>query len=90
MIDTFSPIACQFDVQFKDDEMDGTCSMHGDMNVEETLFMKPEWNNAFPRSSPRWKSNPEIDFKIVGYRCVNSSFVSGTNEMRGIFNRING
>jgi len=42
MIRTFSKIACQLDVQFKDDEMDGTCSMHGDMNVEETLFVKPE------------------------------------------------
>jgi hypothetical protein len=53
MIRTFSQIACQWDVQFKDDEMDGTCSMHGDMNVEETSLMKPEGNSAFPRSSHR-------------------------------------
>jgi len=72
MIRTFSKMACQLDVQFKDDEMDGACSMHGDMNVLETLFMKPEGNSAFPRSSPRWKSDPEMDLKIVGYRCVDS------------------
>jgi hypothetical protein len=63
--------------------------MHGDMNVEEILLMKPEGNSAFPRSSPRWKSNTEMDLKVVGCRCVDSSFVPGTNEMRGIFDRIN-
>jgi len=89
MIFTFSQIACQWDVQFKDYEMDGTCSMHGDMNVEEILLMKPERYSAFCRSRPRWKSNPEMYLKIVGYRCVDSSFVPGTNEMRGIFDRIN-
>jgi hypothetical protein len=88
MIRTFNKIACQLDVQFKDDEADGTCSMHGDMNVEDIFFMKPEVNSAFPRSSPRWKSNPEMDLKIVRYRCMDSSFVLGTYEMRGIFNRI--
>lgn len=89
MIRTFSQIACHLNVQLKDDEMDGTCSMHGDMNVEEILLMKPEGYSAFPRSSPRWKINPEMDLKIVGYRCVDASFVPGTNEMRGIFDRIN-
>lgn len=58
MIRTFSQIACQRDVQFKEDEMDGTCSMNGDMNVEEILLMKPERYSTFPRSSSRWKSNP--------------------------------
>jgi hypothetical protein len=81
MIRTFSQIACQWDVQFKENEIDGTCSMNGDMNVEEILLMKPEGYSAFPRSSPRWKSNPEMDLKIVGYRCVDSSFVPGTNEI---------
>jgi len=89
MIRAFSQIACQWDVQFKDDEMDGKFSVHCDMAVEETLLMKPEGNSAFPKSSPRWKSNLELDLKIVGYRCVDSSFVPGTSEMRGIFDRIN-
>ena len=61
MMRTFRQIASYWDVEIKDDEMDGTCSMHGVVNVEGILLMKPAGNSAFPGSGPRWKGNPEMD-----------------------------
>jgi hypothetical protein len=59
------------------------------VKVEGILLMQPEGNSAFPRSSPKWKGNPEVDLRVGGCGCVDSSFVPGTNEMREIFDRIN-
>jgi len=53
--------------EIKEDEMDGSCSKHGEMRkVYKILVGKPEGKKPHGRRRHRWEDNIKMDLKETG------------------------